>query len=87
MPAVTVVLPFYDLKAHRGREAGETFEVDADRAAEIESRLPGYVTVAGDAVPDLSGMTVPQLRALASERGVDIPKGIRKAEIIELLRG
>ena len=87
MVAITAVEPFYDLKAHRWREAGETFEVDEARAEHISSRLPGYVTVAEEPLPDLSAMTVAQLRALASERGADVPKGARKAEIIDILRG
>ena len=87
MPSVTVVKPFYDLKAHKDREAGETFEADGARAEHIRSMLPGYVTVAEEPLPDLRLMTVAQLRDIASERGAAVPKGARKADIIALLEG
>lgn len=91
MVTVRVLRPFRDLKAHVNREAGDTFEATGERAAYIDAALPGYVEVmaaAADraAAADLSGMTVSQLRALASERGVALPKGARKADIIEALK-
>ncbi len=40
----------------------------------------------GDA-PDYSKMTKAELSAIASEHGIDVPKGATKGAIIELLRG
>lgn len=95
--SLTVLAPFYDLRAHKQRAEGETFEATEGRAAELAAVLPGYVEVAEAAKTHkgaanaaknevvLSKMTVAQLRALASERGLDIPKGSKKADIIALL--
>lgn len=104
--SLTVLVPFYDLHAHRLRAEGETFEVTEGRAAEIATVLPGYVELKGEgpvrsaenkgeaegpakdketANQDLSKNTVAQLRAIAAERGIDIPKGSKKADIIALL--
>lgn len=92
MTSITVNKRFYDLKAHKWREAGETFAAEEKRAEQILSRLPGRVVVSEgprhvETVPDLSSMTVAQLKTLASERGVEIPKGARKADIIRELGG
>lgn len=105
--SLTVLVPFYDLHAHRLRAEGETFEATEGRAAEIAAVLPGYVELKGEgpasekenkgeaegpakdeatAKQDLSRMTVAQLRAIAAERGTDIPKGSKKADIIALLK-
>ncbi|NLC94224.1 MAG: 50S ribosomal protein L20, partial [Bacilli bacterium] len=35
--------------------------------------------------PDLNSLTVAQLRDLAKEHNINVPRGLRKAEIIELL--
>lgn len=104
--SLTVLVPFYDLHAHRLRAEGETFEATEGRAAEIAAVLPGYVEFDGagtanakenkgeaegpakdeeTAKQDLSKNTVAQLKAIAAERGIDIPKGSKKADIIALL--
>lgn len=38
-----------------------------------------------EASNDLTGLTVPELTALAEERGVSLPRKARKAEIVEAL--
>lgn len=88
MATVRVLKTFRDLRAHVTREAGTTFEATEERAAYIDAALPGYIEIqaaAEEAAPDLSGMTVAQLRELAAERGVELPKGARKADIIKAL--
>ena len=45
MVNITVLETFYDLKAHVERRAGTTFPETEARAAQIETALPGYVTV------------------------------------------
>lgn len=89
MVRVKVLKPFRDLKAHVDRKVGDTFEAPEERAAHIDAALPGYVEIQATAgepvVAGLSGMTVAQLRALASERGVELPRGAKKADIIKAL--
>ena len=41
----------------------------------------------GEVVVDYSNMTKEQLRGLAEERGIAVPKSANKAQLIELLRG
>lgn len=97
MVTLTVLRTFYDLKKHRDRVPGEEFTVSEERAEQIVSALPGYVTVhepepepehEPESEPeevDLSKMTVAQLSALARERGV-MPKGRpSKVRLIEIL--
>ena len=87
MVTVKVIRGFRDLREHVDREAGSTFVASLARAEEIAARLPGYVTyeAAPDEAPDLKSLTVAQLRSLAGERGVTIPKNANKARLIELL--
>ena len=51
MVAVTTSAPFWDREAKVTRRAGETFDATAERAAEIQAALPGYVTVADKPAP------------------------------------
>jgi len=87
MVTVTVNKAFRDLLEHVDREAGSTFVVSPARAEEIATRLPGYITYEAepDQAPDLKSLTVAQLRAIAAERDVTIPKNASKARLIELL--
>ena len=90
MVRVNVLKPFFDLEKRVDRAAGDAFEATEERAAHIAGKLPGYVTYeriaeAAPASEDLSKLTVAQLRALCAERGVEVPKGARKADIISLL--
>ena len=97
MVNITVLKPFYDLHIHKDRIPGDKFETTEARAAQLELALPGYVTrdVAEPADPEdepaggepLGKMTVAQLREVADERGIEIPKGAKKADIISLLEG
>lgn len=85
MVNITVLKPFYDLKAHRDRHVGETFEASSKRAANLEVVLPGYISVKEPEQVDLAKLTMQQLTAIAKERGVK-PKGrTTKAQLIEIL--
>lgn len=96
MATVTVLRGFRDLKAHRDRVPGEVFEAPEERAAYIAARLPGYVEVTKpeqvaepepqeDHEADLTKLTVPTLRSLCEERGIEVPKRAKKADILALL--
>lgn len=98
MMTVTVLKPFRDFAKHRNRVIGETFEATKKRAAYIDAKLPGYITYTpiadepkkeeepvADPQVDLSKLTVATLKTLAKERGIDVPKGAKKAQIIALL--
>lgn len=86
MVNITVLKPFYDLKAHRDRHVGETFETSSKRAEDLEVVLPGYISVdEPEEQVDLTELTVEQLTALARERGV-MPRGrTTKAQLVKLL--
>ena len=86
MVTVTVNKAFRDLREHVDREAGSTFAASPARAEEIAAKLPGYITYEeAPEGPDLKSLTVAQLRAIAAERDVTIPKNASKARLIELL--
>ena len=85
MVNITVLKPFYDLKAHKDRMPGDIFEVTEERARHIDAALPGYVAIEEPEQMDYTKMTAQQLAALAKERGV-LPRGrVSKAALIEIL--
>jgi len=57
---------------------GYTIEADPEVEAPYHAGL-------GEAIVDLTSLTVPQLREIAEADGVDLPVKARKAEIIEIL--
>ena len=87
MARLTALSDFYDLKAHVWRRAGDTFDATEGRASQILGTLPGAITYVTEAKPDLTSMTVAELKALASERGVELPKRASKATILKILEG
>ena len=87
MARLTALTDFYDLKVHVWRRAGDTFDVTEERAEQIIGTLPHSVAYVAEAKPDLASMTLAELRELASKRGVELPKGARKATIIARLEG
>lgn len=48
--------------------------------------LPGKPAADGDEDGDLSGMTVKQLRAMADELDIEIPKDTQKADIVAIIQ-
>ena len=92
MVTVRVLKRFWDLKRKRTRVEGEVFQEEPERVAQIEEALPGYterlVLEEGKAEgPDVRSMSLRELKALAKERGIDIPPRTPKDEIITLLEG
>lgn len=87
MVSVRVLRDFTDLKEHKYRRCGDTFSATEARAKEIQAKLPGYVTYesAPEEGADLMALRVSELRAIASERGIELPKNAKKAEIVEAL--
>lgn len=98
MATVRVLKRFWDRKRKVTRNPGDAFDESNERAAEIQSRLPGYVDVtidvaapaeqgAADTTTDYSEMSSQELRSLCAERGIDVPKRAKKAQLIALLEG
>lgn len=88
MVEITVIKGFYDTVEKVDRKAGDTFEADEKRAEHIDSVLPGYITFKAEKPSEgLSKLTVAQLTKLAEEKGIEVPKGAKKAELLEILEG
>jgi hypothetical protein len=85
MVTVTVLAPFRDTTEHVGRKVGDTFTTTEERAAEIAAKLPGYVKYEKDS--GLSDLSLEELKAIAEERGIEIPKRGGKAKLLSLLEG
>lgn len=99
MVLVTVLRRFRDFVAKCDRNVGDKFAATEKRAEYIDAKLPGYITfepiepdVADATEPeseperaDLSKLTVATLKTLAKERGIDVPKSAKKAQIVALL--
>lgn len=86
MVTVTVRKPFYDRREKVDRNVGDTFSATEERAAQIDRTIPGFITYS-EAAEDYSSMTVPQLRELCKERGIEVPRRASKATIVSLLEG
>ena len=86
MATVRVIVPFFDLKAREDRRVGDTFEVTEGRLAAINGTSNGVlVEVVGGDDEGLDGMTLAQLKSLATERGVTVKGRVTKARLIEAL--
>lgn len=91
MVTIHVNETFRDVLEHVDRRAGDTFIATESRAMQIDSKLPGYITY--EAAPedesdgaDLSSLKVTELKAIAKERGLTIPKNATKAQLVGLLK-
>ena len=69
-------------------EAAESAQSAQEKAIVPEPGQTESVAAEGTTAPqtDLSKLTVAQLKALAEERGVELPERAKKAEIIALLK-
>ena len=85
MVTITVLKQFRDLIEHVDRYPGDTFDVTDERAEQLSARLPGYATYAKQEQDSLSGLSIDELRTLAEERGIEVPKKVGKAKLIALL--
>ena len=83
MVTVTVTKKFRDLVEHVDRHPGDTFDVTDERAEQLSARLPGYATYKKQ--DSLSDLSVDELRTLAEERGIEVPKKVGRARLIALL--
>ena len=86
MVTVTVLKGFYDIAERVQRSQGDAFDATEERAAYIDARLPGYITYQTKE-PDLTSLTLAELKELAEERGVELPKNAKKDKVIELIGG
>ena len=98
MVEVKTLKLFWDKKAKKNRKPGDVFEATEARAKEIDAKIPGYISYApvesaesvvetpAEPEEDLAGMTVAKLKALCAERGIDVPKYAKKAELVALLK-
>lgn len=94
---VRVLVGFWDRVAKVHRTIGEEFDVTKDRADHIASVLPGYIEVVenptvepvepAEPTPDLAGLKMHELTAMCRERGIKVPRGAKKSDIIALLEG
>lgn len=82
-----VLIGFWDLREHRQRNIGDEFEVTEERATEIMGIIPGYVEAVEPPAVGLEAMTVAELRSLAKERGIQLPKNATKTKLVELIGG
>lgn len=92
MVTVTVLRTFHDKQENVIRSVGDTFSATEERARRIDEAIPGYVTYEAarpeegeDA--DYSSMRIAELRSLARERGISVPRNANKETIANLLRG
>jgi len=90
MVTITVKRHFWDVSAKTKRREGDTFTATIGRAKEIDQKLPGYITYTEETVdessdPALSSLDTQALRAIAEERGIEVPKRAGKSKILELL--
>ena len=90
MVKVTVKRYFWDVSAKTRRREGDTFTATVGRAKEIDQKLPGYITYTEEEAdepsdPALSSLDTQELRAIAEERGIEVPKRASKQRLLELL--
>lgn len=100
MVTVTVIKTFWDRDEKTCRGPRTKFQATLERAMEISAKLPGYVKFDASEEPkadvepkpeepkqDLNALKVTELRAIAKERGVKIPAGAKKSDIVKLIEG
>ena len=68
------------------KSTGTILETNNDFAIKQMKKSPNYEVVTENEGKSLDKMTVAELKALAEERGVEIPDDARKADILALLK-
>jgi hypothetical protein len=98
--AISAPVPLQNEEMEEVEEYQQTLEQALETATELESRtlhiddMVGAQNAGGMAQPvnvtklspDLDSMTVKELHGLAKEKGVTVPAGTRRKDIIELLK-
>ena len=98
--AISAPVPLQNEEMEEVEEYQQTLEQALETATELESRTLHIDDMAGGQnagglgqpvnvtklSPDLDSMTVKELHGLAKEKGVTVPAGTRRKEIIELLK-
>lgn len=88
MANVKVNKLFWDRVAKVNRRPGDEFSATNHRARQIAERLPGYVEVAYDEpAVDLASLKNDELIQIAKDKGIELPKRIKKADLVALLKG
>ena len=83
-----VVNPFIHRNTGTFWREGDTFVGDDSAIRQLAAK--GYLRVGDEDVRedvDLAALTVAELRSLCEERGVEVPKRVRKADLLARLRG
>lgn len=68
------------------KATGAILETNNDFAIKQMEKSPNYEAVTESEGKSLDKMTVAELKALAEERGVEIPDDAKKADILALLK-
>lgn len=69
---------------HTIYEKGKRYTV-VDGIVEIPGESVGWLKPVGEDTPDLASMKVEELKELCSQKGIDVPAGTKKSEIVALL--
>lgn len=75
----------YEMLTFEYRASGYGLRLSARTDVDIDGDLEDFSEFPKEAAPGLASRTVPQLRALAAERGIPVPAGARKADLVRLL--
>jgi len=81
---VRVERAFYDRDVRRPHSVGDVFDISESRFAQIESTLPGYVTKV-TSTEEANEPSIKELREMATERGIKVPRNASRAKLVELL--
>jgi hypothetical protein len=77
-----------DIFAPKGSTPAAPAAVEPDTVPASNPEVEGVADDPAGTDDGLEGLTVPQLKALAKEEGIEgVPVGIKKADLIALIRG
>ena len=69
---------------HTIYEKGKRYTV-VDGIVEIPGEPVGWLKPVEEEAPDLASMKVDELKELCSQKGIDVPAGAKKSDIVALL--